>query len=277
MVAVDGSASGWQAADQAMAIARRNVASIELHGLFVVDMPAVNSIYLLSSTESGVPYDTLATEAEDLREDMERQGRAVLAEFRRRAQEAGVSARTEMAEGGVGQTICQRAGLVDLLVIGRGDMNTEIPGLPMASAVEAAIRCSVRPVLVAVGAARSFDRVLVAYDGSPRAQDALEAVAREEWLRDAHVMVLSVREPDRVSRETLDGAAAYLEEHGITPRRLLAEQDHPAATILRTARERNADLIAMGGYGHGRFLEVLFGHTVNEVLRGADCPVLVCR
>jgi nucleotide-binding universal stress UspA family protein len=35
-------------------------------------------------------------------------------------------------------------------------------------------------------------------------------------------------------------------------------------------------MIIMGSYGHGPLLEALRGSTVDEVLRGARVPVLIC-
>lgn len=47
-----------------------------------------------------------------------------------------------------------------------------------------------------------------------------------------------------------------------SPRPVLVAVD-PAAAVLRMAGPNDADLAGLGGYGHGRFLEMLFGHTVD--------------
>jgi nucleotide-binding universal stress UspA family protein len=89
--------------------------------------------------------------------------------------------------------------------------------------------------------------------------------------------VLSVSEPGRAGPETLAEATTYLREHQVEPALLMLPEEHPAAAILRAAEQRDIDLIVMGGYGHGRFLEVFFGHAANEVIRRATRPVLICR
>ncbi len=48
-------------------------------------------------------------------------------------------------------------------------------------------------------------------------------------------------------------------------------------TILKTAQDENADCIVMGGYGLSPLMEVLFGSTVDGVLRKTVVPVLVCQ
>lgn len=273
LVPVDGSDSSWQALDEAVEIAKREAGEAVLHGLYVVDAVLLATLYGYPAAETGVPYETLATEETELAE----QGRAVLEEFAKRVATAGVRFETELAKGEVGAVISERAGLADLVVLGRHGAGGAVSRLLFGSTFEAVVRYSPRPVLVAVDQPRPVRRVLVAYDGSDRAKDALKVVAGAGWVQGAEVIVLSVVEPGRVGHETLDAAVAYLREHNIEPALLLLPEEHPAAAILRVAAQRDVDLIALGGYGHGRFLEVFFGHTVNEVLRGTTRPVLVCR
>lgn len=266
LVPIDGSAMSWQALGQAIEVAKREGDGGVLHGLYVIDSALVTT-----------PYEFMLAEAFAAREYLENRGRELLAEFAQRVTAAGLREETEIAEGDVGRTICERAKLADLVVLGREGIGATADRLLFGSVFEAVVRHSPRPVLVSVGAARPVRRALLAYDGSARAKDALEVVAAAARERGAGVTVLSVTEPGRVGPETLAAATAYLREHRIEPALLMLPEEHPAAAILRTAEQRDVDLIALGGYGHGRFLEVLFGHTVDEVLRGATRPLLICR
>jgi nucleotide-binding universal stress UspA family protein len=47
--------------------------------------------------------------------------------------------------------------------------------------------------------------------------------------------------------------------------------------ILTVARERKADLIAMGVRGRNPLDIMLFGSTTQHVVRHAECPVLTIR
>ncbi len=51
----------------------------------------------------------------------------------------------------------------------------------------------------------------------------------------------------------------------------------PAETIVRVARERNADLIVMGTHGRTGLQHVLLGSVAEKVVRLAPCPVLTVR
>jgi nucleotide-binding universal stress UspA family protein len=50
-----------------------------------------------------------------------------------------------------------------------------------------------------------------------------------------------------------------------------------AETIVSLAREREAAAIVVGAHGHGRLSEVILGGTSRDVIRRADCPVVVVR
>ena len=51
----------------------------------------------------------------------------------------------------------------------------------------------------------------------------------------------------------------------------------PAETIVRIARERQADLIVMGTHGRTGLQHVLLGSVTEQVVRLASCPVLTVR
>jgi nucleotide-binding universal stress UspA family protein len=48
-------------------------------------------------------------------------------------------------------------------------------------------------------------------------------------------------------------------------------------TIVRLARDRDAEAIVVGAHNHGRLSEVLLGSTSRDVVRHADRPVVVVR
>ena len=50
-----------------------------------------------------------------------------------------------------------------------------------------------------------------------------------------------------------------------------------AETIVSVARDREAAAIVVGAHGHGRLSEVILGGTSRDVIRRADCPVVVVR
>jgi len=59
--------------------------------------------------------------------------------------------------------------------------------------------------------------------------------------------------------------------------KVLVAAGHPADTIVRVAREENADLIVMGTHGRTGLQHVLLGSVAEKVVRLASCPVLTVR
>jgi nucleotide-binding universal stress UspA family protein len=50
----------------------------------------------------------------------------------------------------------------------------------------------------------------------------------------------------------------------------------PAETLLAAAHDKAA-LLVMGGYGHSRLRERVFGGFTQRILRGAEIPVLMAH
>ena len=78
------------------------------------------------------------------------------------------------------------------------------------------------------------------------------------------------------SSENLRDALAW-HNPNISLQRL--QQDGRAAveTLLTAAGEAKADLLVMGGYGHSRVREVIFGGFTRSVLNAAQLPVLIAH
>ena len=122
--------------------------------------------------------------------------------------------------------------------------------------------------------------ILVAYD-DPSSETLGRAADYAEQLG-ATLVVTNVAPPkdpspedsERLARERLEQARAYLEGRGLRAE-LIPTRGAPADAIVRLAQERNVDLIVVGSR-HKRFFERLVEGSVNQdVLRSAGGDVLV--
>jgi len=131
-------------------------------------------------------------------------------------------------------------------------------------------------VLAVSGTTSALHRALLAYDGSPKAEEALYVATYLSSHWSIPLEIVTVIEGDRVTPETLTYAQKYLEAHG--GQATFVKKDGPVAeAILKTAAEWDSDLIMMGGYGFNPVMEVVLGSTVDQVLREFRKPVLICR
>lgn len=138
-----------------------------------------------------------------------------------------------------------------------------------------------------------YSKILVTTDFSEMSMAAVEEAARLGRLSDSHLILIHVVE-DRVpplldpkswaeimiqheeqAAESLESfAAEHLEGCRYETR---IELGSPHRGILDTAQRLEVDLIVIATQGHSRLGHALLGSTVDRVLRGSSCPVLVVK
>lgn len=247
LVAISGEESGWCALDQALVLAQCE--KTQLHGLHVV-----------------------ASEAERESDDVA----AIRAEFDRRCEAAGVSGRIVIKVGTVHRQVCEQARWADLVILSLKHPPDTKALANLGSGLTTIIRRCPRPVLTTAGAPSPLNRPLLAYDGSPKAEEALFVTTYLAQRREVSPVVVSVKENGRTTARTLEQAREYLEAHGVEAT-FVHQAGAVADAIMDTANAHDCDLIVMGGYGRGPVLEVVLGSALDQVLRQSHRPTLICR
>lgn len=138
-----------------------------------------------------------------------------------------------------------------------------------------------------------FQKILVAIDGSPGGQKALETAIELAKLTGASLHGLTVEgrlpayaatvgEVDEVKREKdqFFGKIARLARDQAREKGIELEVEvlpgHAAELIVRHAKKGNFDLVVVGHKGH--FLkDYLLGSTADRVAHHAVCPVMIVK
>jgi nucleotide-binding universal stress UspA family protein len=163
----------------------------------------------------------------------------------------------------------------DLIVAGRGAEHD----ITNRAVIEAALLTSGRPLLIpggAPGTAVIGGTAAIAWKATPQCARAV-AAALPFLARTQDIRVLTVEESE--GAQGADRLVRYLAWHGL--RRVSAELLHPAdrdpiETLLAAASE-STGLLVMGGYGHSRVREWVFGGFTRRVLANAPLPVLIAH
>jgi nucleotide-binding universal stress UspA family protein len=285
-----------------------------------VDWPAGTAVHMLAVTPKlWSPHDLVGEEARVMRETVARIRKRNQAAAQQLAAHAADQLRrtraddhpddlvtvTENREGRIAQVILERAAALpaDLIAIGaRGFSDAGVFRLgATAHKVAAHVSCA---VLVARPPGDALlSRIVLAVDGSPESQRALEWVSALALPRGAEVAVISVAEvvsdfpaDSANEREYARGADLALMQRaqlhtaetqvwaaldrlqvsGAQVRPLI-RTGQPAAEIVRIVQEQEADLLIIGARGQTRAEPFALGGVAEKLIRFAPCSVLVAR
>jgi len=172
----------------------------------------------------------------------------------------------------------------DLVILGQPDKSINL--IDGIAATEEVMLGVGRPVLVVPNAASVSTigkRVLLGWNGSREsaraAFDALPFLEQADNVRilaagQATDTVLAGRQDNTAPTA---GIESTLARHGVrsTLVNATASSTEVASTLLAEANSNNCDLIVMGGYGHWRLREIVFGGATHGVLEHTTIPVLM--
>lgn len=145
-----------------------------------------------------------------------------------------------------------------------------------------------------------FSKILVPFDGSYGAEQALDKAVELAAITGGSVLILTVfrhhsmleasfsmvrpepRSPENMD-DVLRGHARAVAEHGKARAKDAGAEDvrafikpgQPSRTIIAFSREKDVDLIVIGSRGLGSFEGYLLGSVSHKVTGLAHCPVLV--
>ncbi len=247
LVPVSGAPEGWCALVQAIEIARLEKA--RLHGLHVVP-------------------------AEAQRDSPETQ--AVGAEFERRCAQAGVPGSLAFATGEVTQNIIDQARWNDLVIANLAYPPAPQPFAALGSGFRKLVQRCPRPLLAVPETVTPLRKALLAYDGSPKAREALFIATYLAGQWKLPLVVITVLDGERGSEQALKDAQEYLETHQVQAT-YLSREGSAILQILVAAEETQSDLLLMGGYSGNPVWDLVIGSTVDQVLRESRKPMLICR
>jgi len=188
----------------------------------------------------------------------------------------GVPATWQQLSGDEVETTIREARYHDMVVLGRpGDASALSTG-----GLGAVLVGSGRPVLVAPSTSPEnlAPTIAIAWKDSPEAARAVTAAA--PLLQKAERIVVLIADEGSETIEEVASAeriAALFRRHGATSEARLVVPGGRALpdAVIDTAVGCGADLIVMGGYGHSRLRQFVFGGFTRSVLKESRLPVFL--
>ncbi|WP_112324107.1 universal stress protein [Oceanibium sediminis] len=123
--------------------------------------------------------------------------------------------------------------------------------------------------------------VLVAWNATPEGGRALRAAIPVLKVAKQVTLLLIDPQPSPRGHSVEPGAdvAAYLSRHGVHADvlKVPGEGRREEEEIARQVNALGADLLVMGGYGHSRLRERIFGGTTQAILADPPCAVLLAH
>ena len=179
----------------------------------------------------------------------------------------------------MGDAVAEQALYSDLVMITRSFLS----GPEFAEKIAAAmLLTSGKPILVGEShqlPAINATKVIIAWDGEkPSSRSISEAIPILKNADEVEILLV-----DPIATEQEDGEApgldlgTYLSRHGIKLTvNVVASGGKPIADVIKDrAQYMGAELIVMGGFGHSRFRQKLFGGTTTRMMTDCEFPMLM--
>jgi nucleotide-binding universal stress UspA family protein len=237
----------WQALNQAISIAQKEQAT--LRGLHVV--------------QNVEEVDSPETEK-------------LIYEFSQRCSEAGIGGDIAVEVGTAARKICERAHWADLVIGKLTHPPTDQLLGRLSSGFRIMVRRCSRPILAVPEHAAPIRKALLAYNNSPKADEALYIATYMSCRWQLPLAVLTV-DNDNIDAEAVQAKAREYLGSTDAPVDYFIEKGEVVETILLTAEKQGCDLTLIGGYKANPIIEVVVGSLVDKILRETSIPTLICR
>lgn len=218
----------------------------------------------------------LVANEDELESDKVRRIREI---FYWRLGETGVQGSLAIEVGEPGKKILERAFYTDMVIVKMSYAPGIQPLQKLRSGFRTLVRKSPQPLLIVPGYMRPIKKLLLAYDGSPKAKEAMYIAAYQAIQWRVELYILTTYRDDEQKEEMkkhINEARSYMRFSG-TYYKAHLRKGLSGQNILNFINEKGIDLVIMGSYGSAPLKEVMTGSTIDYVLDSIQIPVLICK
>lgn len=247
----------------------------------------VRALFVRSSVTAAIPYlgegltgsviDNIVQAASKASDDSLTAANTHVAAALKSAGAAESAISIRVLEGVIEDEVAAASRLADIVVYARDPADSAFPDRSLAEHTLLGAR---RPILIAPPTPLTAigERIVILWDGGTSAAAAFIA-ALPFIKRAGAVEVITMASDDETAPALLDDLNDALSIRGLTA--AMRAVDHASsadgARLLAASTETGADLIVMGGYGHSRLRQLVFGGVTRHMLRHTSVPVLMAH
>ncbi len=198
--------------------------------------------------------------------------------FNQSCQDAGIRGEFAVEVGSSPvKSILKHAAWVDFVIVNSTRPPADKPLTRISPDLIQIIQQCPRPIQVRPdGTESDYSHALLAYDGSPKSDEALfiATYLSARWKKDLTVVTVQTENTDE---SDLEKARNYLTQHGLRDVNYVLEKGSIAETVLRTAEAHQSNLLFMGGFSFRPLRHLTLGSTAEHILREFRHPMWVCQ
>ncbi len=281
LACIDGSVLSEAVCDYAAWIAQRVNAPIKL--LHTIDPH--HETAALSDLSGNIGVDSRdhlleeITSVEQQRSKLRlQQGKLLLQAAKARVIDAGIADPiTNQRHGSLVESLIELENDIRVLIIGvRGKIHENQPD-KIGAKLESIIRSLHKPILVVNEAFKTPQRIMIAYDGSPAAEKAIDMVANSPLYKGLSCHLVCVCKDDGMPDNLLEKAANKLIAAGdieVFPIKLKGKADH---ALCEYQDKNDINMTVMGAFSHTRIHDLLLGSFTAKMLLNTRKPLLLLR
>lgn len=239
----------------------------------VAEIFAAHLTAVIFNFDSSIPADALA----ELFTESEAEARGAVERFELSMKRGDISVETRLVSG-TSKTFSEMARCFDLSIVMQSD---DHKGVSNSILIETTLFDSGRPLIIVPGVQQQtlkLEKVVCCWDGSRTAARAINDAL--PFLKKADAVELLIVADEKTANEpALRGTeiGRHLARHDIRVgvKTIPVADTDIANTILSHVVHGQTSLLVMGGYGHSRLREFVFGGVTREMLSAMTIPVFM--
>lgn len=166
---------------------------------------------------------------------------------------------------------------IRVLVLGLRGQVHENKENQIGAKLEALIRSLHRPILIVNGKFKTPERIMIAYDGSPAADKAVEMVTSSPLYKGLCCHLVCVNNNENTADKLLEQATKTLQTADDIEVITTKLKGKVELELCNYQKQHDIDLTIMGAFSHSRLHDMLLGSFTHKMLINTTKPLLLLR